>query len=227
MQFANNGTVRMTVDRVRNSRPGGTSGTLQLELWATTVPFSQASSGYSLAVSTLGQLGGGLSFVNVDSGFIPYNPPPAGTYYITIALNEFDGTRYIIQDFFTFSQLQSFVTVTACTPSSTALCLNNGRFRVTAFWQSTTASGTGNAVSMTSDTGYFWFFSSNNVEMVVKVVNGCSFNSRYWTFAGGLTNVNVTIQVTDTATGVVKFYRNPLNTAFQPIQDTAAFATCP
>ncbi|MDQ2978584.1 MAG: hypothetical protein M3R62_05150, partial [Acidobacteriota bacterium] len=114
-----------------------------------------------------------------------------------------------------------------CTSSATNLCLNNGRFRVTATWQSPAASGIGNAVPMTSDTGYFWFFSANNVEMVIKVVNGCSFNSRYWTFAGGLTNVNVIMTVTDTQTGIVKTYVNPQGTAFQPIQDTSAFATCP
>jgi hypothetical protein len=32
--------------------------------------------------------------------------------------------------------------------------------------------------------------------------------------------------VTDTATGVVKTYRNPQGTAFAPLQDTSAFA-CP
>lgn len=32
----NSGTLRMTAERVRNSRMGGISGTLQLQLWATT-----------------------------------------------------------------------------------------------------------------------------------------------------------------------------------------------
>lgn len=73
----------------------------------------------------------------------------------------------------------------------------------------------------------FWFFSSNNVEMVAKVVNGCAFNERYWIFAGGLTNVAVNITVTDTQTGISRTYANPANTAFAPIQDTAALPTCP
>lgn len=115
----------------------------------------------------------------------------------------------------------------SCTPGINTLCLNGGRFKVTTTYQTATASGAGNAVLMTSDTGYFWFFSSNNVEMVVKVVNGCAFNSRYWVFAGGLTNVSVNFVVTDTRSGVVKTYSNPANTAFQPIQDTAALSTCP
>jgi hypothetical protein len=98
---------------------------------------------------------------------------------------------------------------------------------VTAAWQTSTGSGLGTAIPGTSDTGQFWFFSSQNVEMVVKVLNGCGFNQRYWVFAGGLTNVAVTMNVTDMANGTVKTYTNPANTAFQPIQDTSAFATCP
>ena len=70
-------------------------------------------------------------------------------------------------------------------------------------------SGSGQAVALTGDTGYFWFFSSNNVEMVVKVVAGCPLNDRSWVFAGGLTNANVVMTVTDTQTGAVKTYVNP------------------
>ena len=57
-------------------------------------------------------------------------------------------------------------------------------------------------------------------------MTGCSFNSRYWVFAGGLTNVNVVMTITDTQTGAVRTYTNPQVTAFQPIQDTSAFP-CP
>jgi hypothetical protein len=88
-------------------------------------------------------------------------------------------------------------------------------------------SGAGHAVPLTGDTGYFWFFNAANVEMVVKVLDGCGLNGRYWVFAGGLTNVRVVTTVTDTRTGAVKTYTNPQGTPFQPLQDTAAFATCP
>ena len=43
-------------------------------------------------------------------------------------------------------------------------------------------------------------------------------------FAGGLTDVGVTMTVTDTETGVEKPYGNPVGTAFQPVQDLEAFA---
>jgi hypothetical protein len=44
---------------------------------------------------------------------------------------------------------------------------------------------------------------------------------------GGLTNVGVTTTVTDIASGVAKTYTNTEGIAFQPIQDTLAFETCP
>ncbi len=43
----------------------------------------------------------------------------------------------------------------------------------------------------------------------------------------GLTNVKVDITVTDTKTHTVKHYSNAQGVQFKPIQDTAAFATCP
>src|SRR5712692_4935524 len=105
--------------------------------------------------------------------------------------------------------------------SLTTLCLNGDRFRVQAQWMTPDVkSGAGRAVTTTADTGSFWFFSLTNVKVIVKVVSGCGFNTRYWTFAGGLTDVNVVMTVTDTQTGAVRTYINPQGVAFQPIQDT-------
>lgn len=108
------------------------------------------------------------------------------------------------------------------------LWLSGGRYQVSTVWQTAGGnSGPGQAVALTEDTGYFWFFSDSNVEMLVKVVNGCSLNQSYWFFAGGLTNVQVTTSVKDTQTGVMKTYLNRQGEAFVPVQDTNAFATCP
>ena len=111
-----------------------------------------------------------------------------------------------------------------CAPDPATLCLNGGRFQVRAAWTTSDGNNGGaQAVPLTTDTGYLWFFSSNNVEMVIKVVDGRAVNNKFWVFAGGLTNVKVIITVTDTQTGTVKTYTNPQGTAFQPIQDTSAF----
>jgi hypothetical protein len=119
-------------------------------------------------------------------------------------------------------------TPTTCVPSDTVMCLNNNRFRVSATFQLQGQPVTSaRVVELTGDTGYLWFFDPANVEAVVKVLNGCALNNRYWLFAGGLTNVRTVISVTDTATGTTRTYTNPQATPFQPIQDTSAFATCP
>ncbi|HEX9148110.1 MAG TPA: SBBP repeat-containing protein [Thermoanaerobaculia bacterium] len=123
------------------------------------------------------------------------------------------------------ARLTSSLAPWGCSADATTLCLNNGRFKVQTQWTTPQGqSGAGQAVGLTSDTGYFWFFSSNNAEIVAKVVDGRALNSRFWVFAGGLTNVNVVMTVTDTLTGAFKTYTNPQGVAFQPIQDTSAFA---
>jgi hypothetical protein len=113
-----------------------------------------------------------------------------------------------------------------CTADATTLCLNSSRFQVRVIF-SAPSLGLNNvpaqAVPLTSDTGYFWFFSSSNVEIIIKVVDGCSFNNRFWVFSGGLTNVAYTITVTDPLTGTVRTYSNPQGTPSQPVQDTNAF----
>jgi hypothetical protein len=129
---------------------------------------------------------------------------------------------------YTISLKCSGPSIGVCAADGTTLCLNNSRFQVTAtFNAGSGSSGTAQVVKLTDDTGYLWFFSSSNVEAVIKILNGCGLGSHYWVFAGGLTNVNVTITVTDTQAHVSRTYTNPQNTTFLPIQDTSAFATCP
>jgi streptogramin lyase len=115
----------------------------------------------------------------------------------------------------------------AAASTCAGLCLSGSRFRVDAQWNTGTQSGVANGVGLTADTGYLWFFSPSNVEAVVKVLDGCAVNGRYWVFAGGLTNVKVDMTITDTLHGTSRVYHNRQGTAFQPIQDTSAFATCP
>jgi hypothetical protein len=118
---------------------------------------------------------------------------------------------------------------TGCLPDATTLCLNGGRFQTTVQWRTSDGkSGRGQAIPLTGDSGYFWFFGPENVEMTVKVLNACSTSTpRYWVFASGMTDVGVDLTVTDTKTGAVKTYSNPLGRPFQAVQDTNAFATCP
>ncbi len=114
-----------------------------------------------------------------------------------------------------------------CEPDETNLCLGGGRFRVEAEWRTPQGrTGRARAVPLTSDTGYFWFFGASNIEALVKLLDACNAGSHFWFFAAGLTNVEVDLAVTDTWTGQVRTYKNPLGKPFQPLQDTSAFKTC-
>jgi PKD repeat protein len=117
----------------------------------------------------------------------------------------------------------------SCQQGAGFLCLNGGRFQVSATWTTSTGqTGSGTAVPLTDASGYFWFFDPTNTEMVVKVLNGCAINNAYWVFAAGLTNVQVNWQVFDTKTGISFTQVNPQGTAFAPVQATNAFPTsCP
>jgi hypothetical protein len=101
------------------------------------------------------------------------------------------------------------VAASSCVPGPTDLCLNGGRFRVSLTWKAQGNQGAGQAVPLTSDTGYFWFFSPTNVEVTLKVLDGRGLNGHFWVFYGALSNVEYEITVTDTETGRSVTYRNP------------------
>lgn len=187
-------------------------------------------------------------FVTADLSSAPFVPPDSGIY---VGIRMSGGDVLLLIDTaaatpartlyfsdtngFSWSQGTSAVKaffvrvdpIPECVPSATALCLNN-RFKVEATFTTSSGPGTANVVKLTDETGYLWFFSSTNVEAVVKVLNGCGLNNSYWVFAGGLTDVNTTLKVTDVRSGVVKTYTNPQGTPFQPIQDVNAFpGACP
>ncbi|HXT21195.1 MAG TPA: ELWxxDGT repeat protein, partial [Thermoanaerobaculia bacterium] len=112
---------------------------------------------------------------------------------------------------------------TVCVASATRLCLADGRFGVEVAWRDFAGNhGVGTATALSTDTGDFWFFSADNVELVVKVLDGRPVNGKFWFFYGALSSVEYTLTVTDTATGTVRTYTNPSG-RLASFADTAAF----
>lgn len=107
------------------------------------------------------------------------------------------------------------------------ILLRNGRFLVTLDWQ-TKDGGKGAALPVftSSDSTLLQFFSQDNWEMVVKVLDGCPINGFYWVYYGGPTDVGFTLSVTDLLTGVSRDYVNPVGTAAPAGRDINGFATC-
>ncbi|HEX4965595.1 MAG TPA: hypothetical protein VF173_32595 [Thermoanaerobaculia bacterium] len=80
----------------------------------------------------------------------------------------------------------------------------------------------GTAVPLTGDTGAFWFFGPENLELMIKVLDGRGVNGKFWVFFGALSDVDYTITVTRAETGEVKTYHNPRGTLASRA-DTGAF----
>jgi len=116
-----------------------------------------------------------------------------------------------------------------CTLGSGQLCLESERFEVSAIYETFDGTtGSGRAMPLTPNAGYFWFFEPENVEVVVKVLDACvEPYDRYWVFAAGLTNLGVDLRVVDTVTGEERIYPNPVGRPFAPVVDTQSFDVCP
>ncbi len=110
-----------------------------------------------------------------------------------------------------------------CVASETSLCLQDSRFEVRANWQTGDGAGVGTVVPRTPDTGMFWFFSPGNIELVVKVLDGCDLTGHRWVLMGGLTDVGVEITVTDSESGAVETYSNVEGSPFETRFDLRAF----
>jgi hypothetical protein len=50
------------------------------------------------------------------------------------------------------------------------------------------------SVRLTPDSGYYWFFDSDNVEVTVKVLDGRAVNGRIWLFVTGMTDLGLTVE---------------------------------
>jgi hypothetical protein len=115
-----------------------------------------------------------------------------------------------------------------CRVTETSLCLGDGRFEVTGTWTDFQGNhGPAHAVpdefQSVVDYGVFWFFNFSNAEMVVKVLDACSYNGHYWVFLSPASTVKYDIKVRDVRTGQQKTYSNPLGKVPSLIADTAAF----
>jgi concanavalin A-like lectin/glucanase superfamily protein len=126
----------------------------------------------------------------------------------------------------------TFAAITTCGSSTVnALCLNT-RFSITTQWRTnptpgTPVDGNGSVVVAGPNSGIFWFFSSDNWEVMVKALNACGLNNRYWIFSAATTNVFYRMTVFDVKAGVQKIYFNYPGPPAPAVTDTNAFATCP
>lgn len=169
--------------------------------------------------------------------FLPAGPPQA--FRIEETVGPLPAGRYEVRafDFTDFEfvpgrtlpfhrRLFTVYDAAHCVPSDTALCLQGARFRVEAQWEDFQGgSGTGHAIPLAEreDSGLLWFFSPANVEVTVKVLNGCPVNGHWWVFLSSGSTVHYTVTVTDTEAGETWGYENGRGESAPLIPDTTAF----
>lgn len=112
-----------------------------------------------------------------------------------------------------------------CRADANTLCLGpDERFAVRIDWETADETGSGQAVDIDRrDSGLFTFFDPNNLEMLVKVLEGCVLTEHFWVFYGATTDVGFRLTVTDTVTGAERLYTNPLGRNAESVKDLLAF----
>ena len=115
-----------------------------------------------------------------------------------------------------------------CEPGPTALCLRDGRYRVTLDWSAPGGAAAAARVSeaQTSEAGLFFFFAPANLEVLVKVLDGCEVNGHHWVSAASATDMGLDLVVRDVRSGAERRY---VKAAGEPeaFTDTSAFrAVC-
>lgn len=102
----------------------------------------------------------------------------------------------------------------ACRSGGRFLCLSEGRFEIQAHWkdhnrEGVYGNGTAVPIDVSDESGMFWFFSSTNIELVVKALDGRGLNGHYWVFFGALSDAEYWVTVRDTVGGGGRTYHNP------------------
>ena len=75
--------------------------------------------------------------------------------------------------------------------------------------------------------GLLYFFDRDNVEVLVKVLDGCAINGHRWVFIAPVTTLAFHLEVVERSTGNVFTHRNPRSVTAATVSDTTAFACDP
>ena len=117
-----------------------------------------------------------------------------------------------------------------CREAAFYACLQNDRFEASITF-TTDRDGDQQAQERYADLGpdstVFYFFDYNNVEFLLKVLDGCGSggNGHFWVFGAAATDLEYRLFVRDTRTDRLVGYYNPKGTS-SAITDSTAFDTC-
>ena len=116
-----------------------------------------------------------------------------------------------------------------CVPGDDMLCLRDGRFAASASWRDYDGNrGSGQAVSLPGNdgSGLFRFFGADNVELTLKLLDGCAVNGHWWVFLSSSSTVEYEVVVSDARSGTTRTYGNELGRRPSLVADVEGFE-CP
>ena len=154
----------------------------------------------------------------------PVNPGVQNTMRLAIA-DVSDG----ILDSAVFLAGGSFTDGGGCIPSATTVCLLGNRFEISVNWEDYQHVHRDALVASagTPESALFYFRQAANWEFLIKIINGCSLNGKYWVYFAAATDVGYIVTVRDTQSAApAKHYTNQLGTASPAVNDSGAF-NCP
>ena len=154
-----------------------------------------------------------------------------GSETVQLRLFDLEGSSELSDDGdeATLQILDDDSTLESCAPDEDVLCFQDGRFQASVVWRAANgSSGDGNADALSDEAGVFWFFEEENAEMLVKLLDACGVAGLegFWFFVAATTDLDFTLRLTDTATGLSKEYSNLLGGTAAPVQDMLTFRTC-
>jgi hypothetical protein len=168
----------LTADQIGNFEPFN-SGTLRMELWALTAPYTgAAASGVKLAQYVVGQLATGLVLSDVNSGTVPFIAPPQGAWRIVLFLTEYTAAPY--NDGYSVTDWRNFTDPVVIGPAMAPMA---------GVWWNPDESGSGYALDY------------ENGVLLVQVYSYTPDGPPQWYLASGQMNGNVFTGTLDKYTG--------------------------
>jgi hypothetical protein len=226
---------------------GAAAGELEIQPAS---PTSEQNVNVLVHTDMYGELCGSTLAVSRFTPFLPFTPPtgdidvwlvpvmssaacPAALAQLTVSLpvGTLSPGQHTVRLWHAANQFESAtvsetLTFTVLDGASSELSLHGGRFTARVTWRAFDgSSGVAKLVPGSSnESGLFWFFDRGNAELLLKVLDACSYNGHFWVLGAGATNVELTISIEDNVTHELWSYTNPLGHPAGSFFDNEVFA---
>ena len=153
---------------------------------------------------------------------------PGASYRFRVAALGGDGTALSGTARFTLAEPPPDGATTNCVPTGNVATLADGYdVRMCVEMPSGAQVDASNYHLESTASGLLYFFDRDNVEVLVKVLDGCAINGHRWVFIAPVTTLAFHLEVVERSTGNVFTHRNPRSVTAATVSDTTAFACDP